>query len=63
MKFNMKFAATLLAVTAGSAAAFAPNSSFRASTALEANVVDTLKSLEGPGQVWGADGIAVGKEE
>ena len=23
----------------------------------------TLKDLEGPGQVWGADGIAVGKEE
>lgn len=26
-------------------------------------VIDTLASLEGPGQVWGADGIAVGKEE
>lgn len=26
-------------------------------------VVDTLSSLEGPGQVWGAEGIAVGKEE
>jgi len=26
-------------------------------------VADTLASLEGPGQVWGADGIAVGKEE
>jgi len=26
-------------------------------------VLDTLASLEGPGQVWGADGIAVGKEE
>jgi len=25
--------------------------------------VDTLATLEGPGQVWGADGIAVGKEE
>ena len=25
--------------------------------------MDTLASLEGPGQVWGADGIAVGKEE
>jgi len=30
---------------------------------LDANIVDTLASLEGPGQVWGADGIAVGKEE
>jgi hypothetical protein len=26
-------------------------------------VLDTLKSLQGPGQVWGAEGIAVGKEE
>jgi len=26
-------------------------------------VLDVLASLEGPGQVWGADGIAVGKEE
>lgn len=25
--------------------------------------MDTLKGLQGPGQVWGADGIAVGKEE
>jgi len=28
-----------------------------------ADIVGTLQSLEGPGQVWGADGIAVGKEE
>jgi len=27
------------------------------------DVLSTLKTLEGPGQVWGADGIAVGKEE
>ena len=27
------------------------------------SVMDTLKGLQGPGQVWGADGIAVGKEE
>jgi len=27
------------------------------------DVASTLASLEGPGQVWGADGIAVGKEE
>lgn len=25
--------------------------------------MDTLGSMEGPGQVWGAEGIAVGKEE
>ena len=27
------------------------------------DIVGTLSSLQGPGQVWGADGIAVGKEE
>jgi len=27
------------------------------------DIVGTLAGLEGPGQVWGADGIAVGKEE
>lgn len=27
------------------------------------SVLDTLRTLQGPGQVWGADGIAVGKEE
>ena len=27
------------------------------------DIIGTLSSLEGPGQVWGADGIAVGKEE
>jgi hypothetical protein len=33
------------------------------STALDANLVDTLAGLQGPGQVWGADGIAAGFEE
>lgn len=28
-----------------------------------ATVLGTLETLQGPGQVWGADGIAVGKEE
>lgn len=50
-----------LAVTACSA--FAPASNNKMSTALGPNIVDTLASLEGPGQVWGAEGIAVGKEE
>merc|ERR1712029_573025 len=27
------------------------------------DIMGTLSSLEGPGQVWGAEGIAVGKEE
>jgi uncharacterized surface protein with fasciclin (FAS1) repeats len=30
---------------------------------LNANIVDTLASLQGPGQVWGADGIDVGMGE
>jgi uncharacterized surface protein with fasciclin (FAS1) repeats len=35
----------------------------RSSTLLNANIVDTLAGLQGPGQVWGAEGIEVGKEE
>lgn len=35
----------------------------RTTFALNANVVDTLAGLQGPGQVWGADGIAQGFEE
>jgi uncharacterized surface protein with fasciclin (FAS1) repeats len=30
---------------------------------MDANIVDTLATLEGPGQVWGADGIAQDKGE
>ena len=59
----MKFIAAIL-ITAASCSAFAPAfKGGRAAFALDANIVDTLKTLEGPGQVWGADGIAVGKEE
>jgi uncharacterized surface protein with fasciclin (FAS1) repeats len=46
-----------------SAAAFAPPAFTSTSTALNADILCTLSTLEGPGQVWGADGIAVGKEE
>jgi len=53
----------ILSLVATSCAAFSPAFVGRASTLLDANIVDTLASLEGPGQVWGADGIAVGKEE
>jgi uncharacterized surface protein with fasciclin (FAS1) repeats len=71
----MKFINTILAVAGAVAAAAAPCSAFaptfkapgrRAASgafALDANIVDTLATLEGPGQVWGAEGIAVGKEE
>merc|ERR1712127_167576 len=58
---GMKLA--ILSLVATSCAAFSPAFVGRASTLLDANIVDTLASLEGPGQVWGADGIAVGKEE
>jgi hypothetical protein len=58
------FRLTALALVAASCSAFtAPAFSAKSSTALDASVVDTLAGLEGPGQVWGADGIAVGKEE
>jgi uncharacterized surface protein with fasciclin (FAS1) repeats len=62
----MKFSAVILSLAATSCAAFSPSARLslgRVSTLLHANIVDTLASLEGPGQVWGADGIAVGKEE
>ena len=45
----------------GAAPAAAPATA--AAPAGRANLVGTLGTLEGPGQVWGADGIAVGKEE
>mmetsp|Transcript_12116 Transcript_12116/g.28352 ORF Transcript_12116/g.28352 Transcript_12116/m.28352 type:complete len:251 (+) Transcript_12116:75-827(+) len=34
-----------------------------AAPAAGGSIVSVLETLEGPGQVWGADGIAVGKEE
>jgi hypothetical protein len=48
---------------AATATAFAPQSAFMRKTSLDANIADTLATLEGPGQVWGAEGIEVGKEE
>jgi uncharacterized surface protein with fasciclin (FAS1) repeats len=59
----MQFTAALFALSATSAAAFAPATFGRVTTNLDANIVDAIAALEGPGQVWGADGIAVGKEE
>mmetsp|Transcript_24774 Transcript_24774/g.36667 ORF Transcript_24774/g.36667 Transcript_24774/m.36667 type:complete len:190 (+) Transcript_24774:42-611(+) len=54
----------IVASLIASAAAFAPAAPVSTRTsALNADIVSTLTSLEGPGQVWGADGIAVGKEE
>uniref|UniRef100_A0A7S3L5P4 FAS1 domain-containing protein n=1 Tax=Amphora coffeiformis TaxID=265554 RepID=A0A7S3L5P4_9STRA len=51
-------AAPAAPVAAPAAAAPAP-----AATGGSGGVLDTLATLEGPGQVWGAEGIAVGKEE
>jgi uncharacterized surface protein with fasciclin (FAS1) repeats len=60
----MQFTLTTLAVVVASCSAFtAPAFSGRASTGLNANIVDTAAGLQGPGVVWGAEGIAVGKEE
>jgi len=48
------------------AAAFAPASiafSRRPITSLNANIVETLKTLQGPGVVWGSEGVMSGHEE
>lgn len=45
------------------AAAPAPVAAAAPAAAGGGDVASTLAGLEGPGQVWGADGIAVGKEE
>ena len=50
-------AAAPAAAAPAAAAAGAPASSGGS------DIVGTLGGLQGPGQVWGADGIAVGKEE
>eukprot|EP01083_Nonionella_stella_P040306 109467_1 len=48
---------------AAAPAAAAPAAVAPAAAAGGSDLTSTLASLEGPGQVWGADGIAVGKEE
>jgi len=53
--------ATIAAAPA--AAAAAPAAAAPAAAAGGGDLTGTLATLEGPGQVWGADGIAVGKEE
>jgi len=51
------------APAAAAPVAAAPAAAAPAAAAASGGAVDALASLEGPGQVWGADGIAVGKEE
>jgi len=48
------------------ASAFAPTStafSRRVKTSLNANIVETLKTLQGPGICWGSEGVLLGHEE
>ena len=56
-------AAAAPAAAAPAAAAPAAAAPAAAAPAAGGSVVDVLSGLQGPGQVWGADGIAVGKEE
>ena len=56
-------AAPAPAAPAPVAAAPAPAAPAATSGGSGGSIMDTLSSLQGPGQVWGADGIAVGKEE
>ena len=52
-----------LALLLAPAAAFAPTKGASPATALNANIVDTLKSLEGPEIFWGSDGVLLGHDE
>lgn len=45
------------------ASAFAPRFVARQSTALNANIVDTIRTMQGPNVVWGSDGVLLGYEE
>ncbi|CAJ1954187.1 unnamed protein product [Cylindrotheca closterium] len=56
-------AAAAPAPAAAPAAVAAPAAAAPAAVGGGGTVFDTLAGLEGPGQVWGAEGIAVGKEE
>ena len=52
-----------LALLLAPAAAFAPTKGASPATALNANIVDTLKTLEGPEIFWGSDGVLQGHDE
>jgi len=56
-------AAAPAAPAAAAPAAAAPAAAAPAAPSASGSIVDVLSGLQGPGQVWGADGIAVGKEE
>ena len=52
-----------LALLIAPVAAFAPSKGAAPATALNANIVDTLKTLEGPEIFWGSDGVLLGHDE
>ena len=52
-----------LALLIAPAAAFAPTKGATPATALNANIVDTLRTLEGPEIFWGSDGVPLGHDE
>ena len=56
-------AAPAAAAPAAAPAVAAPAAAAPAAVGGGGTVIDTLASLEGPGVVWGPDGIEVGKEE
>ena len=53
----------ILALAAGSASAFAPAMQARSSVQLNAGIVETLETLEGPEIFWGSDGVLLGHDE
>jgi uncharacterized surface protein with fasciclin (FAS1) repeats len=55
--------AAVAAPAAAAPAAYAPAAPAAPAAGSGGSILDTLATLQGPGQVWGADGIAVGKEE
>ena len=75
MMMMIKSLLTLALVVASATAFTAPSSTpfvvtarhysgtMSSSSLLSASILDTIATLEGPGQVWGAEGIEVGKEE
>lgn len=57
----MKF--FLTASLIASATAFAPNCATPKATALSASIQETIASLQGPEEFWGAEGVLLGHEE
>merc|ERR1719388_633220 len=52
-----------LALAVSGAAAFAPSAAPKVATKMDAGIVDTLKTMEGPEIFWGSDGVLEGYDE